>query len=213
VLGKCQNNLIEGFCGNGKCEPQSGETYSTCVKDCVMSFFCNKLGSDRDFDGVSAAPDIKGIEFSMKVKNDIAVSKIDINVNDDGEIEAKVFVKQSTGNRRRFEVDLADYTKIYDNDAAQAEGGILSLEFDNTVVMDAGEEFSFFVHLSEGSRLMLENDVSEDEAVAENNDLQVFVGQAVNNGINDTSDSGVKALSGTFIYDYTDENLTAPPSP
>jgi hypothetical protein len=130
-----------------------------------------------------------------------------------GETGAKVFVKQSTGNRRRFEVDLADYTKIYDNDAAQAEGGILSLEFDNTVVMDAGEEFSFFVHLSEGSRLMLENDVSEDEAVAENNDLQVFVGQAVNNDINDTGDSGVKALSGTFIYDYTDENLTAPPSP
>ena len=84
MLGKCQNNLIEGVCGNGKCEPQSGETYSTCVKDCVMPFFCNKLGGDRDFDGVSAAPDIKGIEFSMKVKNDIAVSKIDINVNDDG---------------------------------------------------------------------------------------------------------------------------------
>jgi hypothetical protein len=217
VLGKCQNNPISGVCGNGICEPTHGEYCSNCPKDCVAPWFCNKLGQDGDFEGVSASPNVRGVRFDIEAAKNIALSGIDINVNDAGDVGAQVFFKVGTTNAttatdtRRLEENLDDWTNIYDNNMVPVVDGMASLAF--AIVVEEGSTMSLYVTFSDANRMMVQSDFSAGDAVKENEDLKVYAGQAVGSDINDETDTDLKAIAGTLSYDFTDEDISAPPPP
>ncbi len=112
---------------------------------------------------------------------------------------------------RRLEENLDDWTNIYDNNMVPVVDGMASLAF--AIVVEEGSTMSLYVTFSDANRMMVQSDFSAGDAVKENEDLKVYAGQAVGSDINDETDTDLKAIAGTLSYDFTDEDISAPPPP
>ncbi len=205
--GICKNEVILGVCGNGICEPSYKESCSSCVKDCIAPFYCNKLGQGGDFEGEQASSDVQGILFDIKASRGLAISGIDVRVTNGDPIGGQVFIKKipTVQRKRRLQEDLSTYTKVYDEDEIPLnEDGTVTLNFPGAEVeLDAGDSASIYTTFDQSGRLMYQGNLKDGEVAKSNEDVQIFAGQTSGNDITDIdSDSDAKTLVGTLNYQY-----------
>ncbi len=216
--GTCKNKPIPGVCGNGICEPSSGESCSSCLKDCFAPFYCNKLGQDGDFEGEESSSGVRGVLFDIEATRGLSISGIDARVSDDNAVGAKVYfnVQPTNQGTRRLQENLSEYIKVFDSSSIPVnDDGTVSLSFpDMAVDLQKGYSATVYVTLDQSGRLMYQSDFEEGAIAKRNEDLKIFAGKTTGSDINDVgSSTDLKTLVGTLNYDYINlEDATMSPT-
>ena len=211
VGGLCQNNPIPGICGNGICENHANEYCSTCPKDCGAPDYCDRLVKDDGGSGMVSSSNMRGIAFDIEAVRSISIYEISFYIGSRGftnNVGAKVYTKEGL---YKDSSDLNEWTLVF-NSVVEVKNSMIVLPFSITspITTAPRAKRSYYVTISDASRMKHYGGQQEGSIVGENSDMKVFAGEAYNTNFQTPVATDFRALRGTIKYDFT--NMEAPSS-